>query len=285
MDRHTIIFTVDKRLSDLGSLLAGRRILCSWEEYQRKYREEMNAERVYVFPTPVSKLENYRCIQRKLKKDLMKEGVLCVFGGMFDAEWRAFFREHHIFYADFLEMADVTAANAQITAEAVIAELLQFSSYSIKNQKIIVTGFGACARPIAEKLRALGADIVVVARSGDARRMANASGYGVSNFKGWDKAVENAAAIINTVPALVVTRKIIEKMPKESVILDIASKPGGTDFESAKELGIVSKLALGLPGIYSTKSSAYALKKAMWEYAPLRELKRGEEQWIFQIII
>ena len=69
----------------------------------------------------------------------------------------------------------------------------------------------------------------------------------------------------------------LQKMQKDAVVLDIASKPGGTDFEAAKKLGISAKLALGLPGIYSTKSSACLYQKAMWKYAPLRELEKGEE--------
>ena len=91
--------------------------------------------------------------------------------------------------------------------------------------------------------------------------------------------------IINTVPSLVITQDILESMSKEAVILDIASKPGGTDFVYAAEKGISAKLALGLPGIYSTKSSALSYKKAILTHAPLQDVKEGEESWIFQIII
>lgn len=285
MDRHTVIFTADKRLSDLGTLLTGRRVSCSWDEYRRKTGSGSCAEYVYVLPTPVSKLENCRHIKRQLKEELTVGKVICVFGGMFDEEWKAFFRENHIPFVDFLEVEAVVALNAQITAEAVLAEILQLSPWSVKGQKIMVTGFGACARPIAEKLSDLGADITVVARSSKARRKARESGYRTCDFSTWNQIVGTANTIVNTVPALVVTKEIIEKMSKETMILDIASKPGGTDFESAKECQISTKLALGLPGIYSTKSSALALRSAMWEYAPLQDLKRGEQSWIFQIII
>ena len=39
---------------------------------------------------------------------------------------------------------------------------------------------------------------------------------------------------VNTVPAPVVTRVIIKELPRDAYILDIASKPGGTDFACAK---------------------------------------------------
>ena len=46
-------------------------------------------------------------------------------------------------------------------------------------------------------------------------------------------------------------------------ILDIASKPGGTDFACARECGIRADLALGLPGKYAPKESAYILDRAV----------------------
>ena len=68
-------------------------------------------------------------------------------------------------------------------------------------------------------------------------------------------------------------------------LIDIASKPGGTDFEAAKHFGVAAKLALGLPGIYTTSSSALLLKNAISQYAPLQENIRGDKLWISQVII
>lgn len=49
----------------------------------------------------------------------------------------------------------------------------------------------------------------------------------------------------------------------DAYILDIASKPGGTDFACARECGIRADLALGLPGKYAPKESAYILDRAV----------------------
>jgi len=91
--------------------------------------------------------------------------------------------------------------------------------------------------------------------------------------------------VINTVPALVLTEDAIRRMPQNSLIIDIASKPGGTDFEAAKRYGVTAKLALGLPGIYTTTSSAMLLKNAISKYAPLQENISEDKSWIFQIVI
>jgi len=51
-------------------------------------------------------------------------------------------------------------------------------------------------------------------------------------------------------------------MKKDSLIIDLASYPGGIDFEIAKELGIKTNWALGLPGKVSPKSVAtYMMEK------------------------
>ena len=186
---------------------------------------------------------------------------------------------------DFAQLPELIEENANITAEGVIAELLQLSPYSIYGQKICVVGYGACGRAIARKLFALGGDILVVARSEMARIQAKIAGYQSCDFATWSQMVGEMTTVVNTVPALVITQDILDSMTREAVILDIASKPGGTDFAYASKKEIPAKLALGLPGIYSTKSSALSYKKAMLQQLPLHDIKEGEESWIFQIII
>ena len=76
-----------------------------------------------------------------------------------------------------------------------------------------------------------------------------------------------AAMLVNTVPAPIVTRVIIKELPRDAYILDIASKPGGTDFACAKEFGIRADLVLGIPGKYAPKESAYILERSMERFA------------------
>ena len=81
------------------------------------------------------------------------------------------------------------------------------------------------------------------------------------------RSVQNIGALLrrifSPVPAPVVTGAIIHELPRDAYILDIASKPGGTDFACARECGIRADLALGLPGKYAPKESAYILDRAV----------------------
>ncbi len=76
------------------------------------------------------------------------------------------------------------------------------------------------------------------------------------NFHQLSKNVSDYDFIFNTIPSLVLTENILNNVHKDTTIIDIASKPGGTDFDACKSLGINARLCLGLPGKYSPKTSA-----------------------------
>ena len=286
MDRHTIILTADKRQEKLVALLEGEKISYAWEENSTKKEA---CEKIYVLPIPVIKLDRNQWVKEKLKQELIKVSqkgeIVKVFGGVINEEWKSFLDAYQIPYWDFMKLPEVVEGNGWITAEATIAEVLQQSEKSIFGQKVLITGYGCCGEKIAKLFAKLGARVIVAARRGAVRETVVKDGFEAIAFEQLEKTLVDVATVINTVPAQVLTEDCIRRMPHESLIIDIASKPGGTDFEAAKRYGIKAKLALGLPGIYTTASSAQLLKDAIAQYAPLEEKVRGDKLWIFQIII
>ena len=90
--------------------------------------------------------------------------------------------------------------------------------------------------------------MTVLARRREVRKQAKEDGFYAVDFAFGPEEAMGAAMLVNTVPAPVVTRVIIKELPRDAYILDIASKPGGTDFACAKEFGIRADLVLGIPG-------------------------------------
>ena len=288
MDRQIIVITADERQEKLVSLMHGIKKRCSLEEYQREQaRNNGFGERIYVLPIPVTKLEKKDEVVQKLKEELinLKDDVACVMGGVFTKDWKTFFEEQAIFYIDLMELSDVVEGNAWITAEAVIAEVILHSAYSIRGQRVLVTGYGACGSKIAKLFSNIGAKVVVAARREEVRKVASTDGFEAIDFTKLKNRMGEFYTIINTVPAMVITEELIQMLPKDALIIDIASKPGGCDFAAADQCGIKAKLALGLPGIYTTTSSAQILKEAISKYASLQDDVREEQLWIFQIVI
>jgi dipicolinate synthase subunit A len=289
MSGNFMIFVTDERQGHLAEYLPGKVRRLDWrggidEEEAQKRLEECA---YLVLPTPVSKLKKNKEVDKFLNEKLIKNELdgHIVFGGMFGEERKQRLTEAGVEYWDLMEDPTVVHKNARITAEATMAEILKYSDYSIRGQKILVCGYGKCGREIANLLAALGAKVTVLARSVQARRLARSEGHEATNFSYGPEEVYGARTIVNTVPALVIREPMIREMHEDAVIIDIASRPGGTDLMAADRCGIKVVAALGLPGIYTTKSSARVLADAIRDHCNRKLDKKGEKAWIFQIAI
>jgi dipicolinate synthase subunit A len=52
--------------------------------------------------------------------------------------------------------------------------------------------------------------------------------------------------VISSVPAQIVTRDMLAKLPKHTLLVDLAAPPGGIDRDAAKDLGLKFVWARGL---------------------------------------
>ena len=115
--------------------------------------------------------------------------------------------------------------------------------------KILLTGgTGLIGRHLIPRLQTLHHDITVVTRSPEkARQVLGAS---VEIWKGLAERqdLNGFDAVINTIPAPVLPRALLQQLPGGALIIDLASLPGGTDFAAAEELGLHAEHALALPG-------------------------------------
>ena len=82
-------------------------------------------------------------------------------------------------------------------------------------------------------------------------------------FKDLEQEISKADFIFNTVPVLILDEELLQHVKKDAIIIDLASYPGGTDFEAAKRLGLKAELALGLPGKVAPKSAGQILGKVI----------------------
>ncbi len=278
MSKQTILLISDMRQVYLAEILTKKGRSVRWLDIRNnktvlgqleKLKEFLKEADVLILPIPVSKVPEQGILNDILNKNLTN-GTL-VLGGCFSAEQVELLKRRDIHYLDFMEDEIVTEENAVATAEGVIAELVNKSPYNIDEAKIIVSGYGFCGKAIAERLMALGARVTVLARRREVRKAAKKEGFYAVDFAFGPEEAMGAAMLVNTVPAPVITRSIIRELPRDAYILDIASAPGGTDFECAKEYGIRADLSLGLPGKYAPKESAYILDRAIDRFVSREE--------------
>jgi dipicolinate synthase subunit A len=61
----------------------------------------------------------------------------------------------------------------------------------------------------------------------------------------------------------VLDRGILEKVKKDCLVIDLASKPGGVDFNAAGELGVKTLWLLSLPGKVAPVTSGLIVKNTV----------------------
>lgn len=270
MNRQTVLFISDMRQVYLADILnkKGHTVRCLdirdagfIKEQISKMQDFLEETSLLILPIPVTGLTEQKDFWEVLDKKL--QGDTVIMGGCFPESFLKWMEKRNISSLDFMENTIVVQENAVATAEGVIAHVIKNSPYNIQDSKIIVAGYGICGKAIAKRIQALGGRVTVLARKKESRKEAKKEGFYAADFAFGPEEAMGANVLINTVPAPVITDLMIRELPKNAYLLDIASKPGGVDFQSAKEHGIQAELVSGIPGRYAPLESASILARAI----------------------
>lgn len=164
---------------------------------------------------------------------------------------------------EVMEIDEVAILNSIPSAEGAVQLAMSKLPITIHGSRAWVLGFGRTGQTLSRLLAAMGAKTTVVARSPSQLARAYEMGLGTCTFKDLKKIAREVDVIFNTVPALVLDRDILELLPVNVLIIDLASAPGGTDFEHARKLGIEAILAPGLPGKVAPKTAGKILSQTV----------------------
>lgn len=202
-----------------------------------------------IFSVPPLKEEEYintPFSEKLLSADEIKSHIdkdTVIFCGKADDNFKKLFYENSVY--DYMERDELNILNAVPTAEGAVYIALEELPVTLSNSRVLITGFGRIGKVLAEILKGFGADITVMTKSFKSMAWAKAM-----NFKVCSKDDINSSynLIFNTAPVLIFDYDTLEKLGTETILIDLASKPGGVDFKSAGEIGIKAIWALGLPG-------------------------------------
>ncbi|OIJ13113.1 dipicolinic acid synthetase subunit A [Anaerobacillus alkalilacustris] len=164
---------------------------------------------------------------------------------------------------ELFERNDVAIYNSIPTMEGTLMMVIQNTDITIHRSNVVVLGFGRVGMTVARAFHALGANVKVAANQSNLLARIYEMGFEPIELSKLESKVENIDVCINTIPAMVLTAKIISKMPTRSLIIDLASKPGGTDFRYAEKRGIKAMLAPGLPGIVAPKTAGQIIANVL----------------------
>ena len=153
--------------------------------------------------------------------------------------------------------------NAVPTAEGAIEIAMCETAITLNDSKCLVIGYGRIGKVLAKLLQSLGSDVYVSARKYSDLAWIDVNGYKSVHNDNLKSVANNFDVIFNTAPALILDEDILKTISSDCVVIDLASKPGGVDFEKARDLGLKVIWALSLPGKCAPLSSGKIIKETI----------------------
>lgn len=182
-----------------------------------------------------------------------------LFAGGFSNAVKSKATEYNRCIVDMMEWEEVAILNAVATAEGTICEAIERSNRNLQGSNSLILGFGRCGQILAKKIRALDSILYIGVRKKEALSLALAYGYYGLLLSELEHSIMKFDFIFNTIPAMVLPERLLVKTKEDVTIIDIASNPGGLDYDFVCKQSTNACLCLGLPGKCSPKSSAQIL--------------------------
>ncbi|MDQ8733305.1 dipicolinate synthase subunit DpsA [Paenibacillus sp. LHD-38] len=198
-----------------------------------------------------------------------------VYTGMAKPYLRQLCEKYSLSLVELFDRDDVAIYNSIPTAEGALMMAIQNTDITIHGSSSMVLGFGRTGFTMARTLQGLGSKVKVGVRRSEHFARASEMGFEPFYISGLLHHVSNIDLLFNTIPTMIVTAQIIANLPSRAVIIDLASKPGGTDFRFAEKRGIKALLAPGLPGIVAPKTAGRIIADCLSQLILDDTIKRG----------
>ncbi|NLY18549.1 MAG: dipicolinate synthase subunit DpsA [Clostridiaceae bacterium] len=185
------------------------------------------------------------------------------FAGKIEKDVREKLEDKNITYIDLLDREEMAVLNAIPAAEGAVELIIRSTPRTIHNSRILILGYGRIGKVLANILKGFGADVWVGARKYSDLSWIEVNGYRPVHTRNLERYVSDMNVIVNTIPSRIITADILNKLRPDCYLLDLASRPGGIDFEHAEKLGMKVDWALSLPGKVAPLTAADIIKKTI----------------------
>jgi|LSQX01.3.fsa_nt_gb dipicolinate synthase subunit A len=173
-------------------------------------------------------------------------------------------KAYNVYTIDILEREEMAVLNSIPTAEGAIQIAMEELPITLNGSKILILGYGRLGKVLARMLSGIGADVYVEARKYSDIAWLKVYGINPIYINELDKYLSNMDVIFNTIPTRILNSNMLKIIEKNCLVIDLASKPGGVDFERAKMLGIKVIWALSLPGKVAPVTAANYMKHTIY---------------------
>ncbi len=222
----------------------------------------INGVDVVIAPVPMTRDDKninapYNSVNIRIEgvfRNMVKPQVLI--GGAIPDDLMDMAVEYDITTLDLLNREEMAVLNAIPTAEGGIQIALEEMPITLHNSNVMVLGYGRIGKILSKMLLGIGSKVYVAVRKHSDISWIGAYGYSPIYLEELHKNIEKMELIFNTIPDIILEEEILQIMNPQTLIIDLASKPGGLDYEKAEEMNIKVIHALGLPGKVAPVTSA-----------------------------
>ena len=179
-----------------------------------------------------------------------------VFGGILNKECTEIMDIKKIKYCDYYKNKDFLVLNSHLTALGTVKLVSDKTGRNFKNKKALITGYGYLAKALCNCLEECEMNVSIVARNIKNREDAQYHGFDAYDFPVYDEVLEKFDYIFNTVPSKIFSPENIKNLRKDTVFVELASKPFGTDPEYFISFDKKYICGQSLPGKYYPEDCA-----------------------------
>mgnify|MGYP003370600788 CR=1 FL=1 len=203
------------------------------------------SETIITIEELFSKLDNKKFIAGSIKQELIE-------------------KYSKVNILDIMEREELAVLNTISTAEGAIQIAMEETTRTLHGSKVLVMGFGRVGKILSNMLKGIGAQVYCEARKDTDLAWIKAYGYNSIHLKELDNYLNEFDIIINTIPVTILNEEKLKKLKEDTLIIDLASNPGGVDKLATKKLGIKLIWALSLPGKVAPITSAEFIKDTLF---------------------
>ncbi len=235
---------------------------------EKNIKDAISTAEIIILPLPATKDGKYFTSIIPIKEQIeditvnFKENQL-VFGGMLNKglETKIAKRTNKVY--DYFKREELTIKNTIPTVQGILKTMIDNIEYTIHSSKCAIFGYGRVAKVTADIISSIGADVTVCARKYGDIAAAEVKGLNSCMISDFYNISHEFDIIINTVPSVVINRKILKNVRSDCLIIDVASAPYGTDFAAAYELGLNAVQCSSLPGKVAPKTAGKIIADAI----------------------
>lgn len=237
----------------------------------------ISASDIIILPLPANLSEAVVSTDKMVDHIVQCNKNVTVLGGKLSPYIKGLLEANRIAYIDYYDDESFAIRNAYLTAEGALYYVMNECPEALRFSNCAVIGYGRIGKALADMLYSLNASVTVFARREESRALASEKGFYTKpiDFDSESGAIYKLSdykIIFNTVPNRIISNDILLRLPPRTILVELASRPGGFDVDIARQCEITVIEARGIPGKYAPVSAGRILSDTL--YRQIEEVRK-----------